>query len=101
MASGVPAAYELPAGIARLRPQIDHPVGALDDFEIVLDHDDRVAAFDQALKDLHEQRDIVEVQTGRRLVEDEKLAARGISVLARRVLAQMRDQFEPLRFAAG
>ena len=30
--------------------EVDHPVGGLDDFEIVLDHDDRVALRDQLMQ---------------------------------------------------
>ena len=39
---------ELAALVAALRPEVDHPVGRLDDVEVVLDDDDRVAALDQA-----------------------------------------------------
>ena len=44
---------ELPTFVASLRPEIDDPIGTLDHLEIVLDHDDRVAGFDESLKQLH------------------------------------------------
>ncbi len=44
----------LAAGLAALRPQIDDPVGCLDDVEIVLDHDHAVALVDQAVQHLQE-----------------------------------------------
>src|SRR5215203_1850358 len=52
---------QLPSFLASLRSKINHPVGAFDHLEIVLDHDNRVPAFDQALKDLHQQSNIIEV----------------------------------------
>ena len=50
---------------------------------------------------LHQHRDVVEMQPGRRLVEDEKVAA-GRSVLLRAgaLVREVPDEFEPLRFAA-
>ena len=102
IASGVPARDELAAFVARFRSEIDDPIGAFDHFEIVLDHDERLPGFDQSLKQLHQQRDIVEMQSGRRFVEDEEVAAsESVSVLAGDVIRQMADELEPLRFAAG
>ena len=49
-ASGVPARDDFAAFVAAFRPEIDDPVGALDHLEVVLDHDDRIARFDQPLK---------------------------------------------------
>ena len=71
--SGVPAGDDFTAFLARFRTEIDDPVGAFDHFEIVLDHDYRVPAIDQALKKLQQNRDIIEMQSGRRFVEDEKI----------------------------
>ena len=87
---------QLPAFVARFGPEVDHPIGALDHFKVVLDHDQRVAALDQSLKQPHQDRDVVEMQSGRRLVEDEEIAIR---VLA--LVGEMPHQFQPLRFAAG
>ena len=90
---------DLPAFVARLRPQVDHPVGTFDHFEIVLDHDQRIPALHQSLKQPHQDGDIVEMQSSRRLVENEKTSGRSIRV--RRFVRQMPDQLQPLRFAAG
>ena len=40
---GSPRRHDRPALVAALGPEIDHPVGACDDIEVVLDDDDRVA----------------------------------------------------------
>ena len=93
---------EFSAFVAGLRPEIDDPIGALDHLEIVLDHDDGVAGFDESLKQLHQHRDIVEMQPRRRLVEDKEIAAGGPVLLrAGTLVRQMPDEFETLRFAAG
>jgi hypothetical protein len=38
------------ACVSGFRPQVDDPIGALDHFQIVLDHHDGVTAIDQPLK---------------------------------------------------
>src|SRR3954469_14660905 len=53
-----------------LRPEIDDPVGRLDDVEVVLDDQDGVAGVDESMQDLEELLDVGEVEAGRRLVED-------------------------------
>ena len=95
----MPRSDHLPAFFATFRAKIDDPVGAFDDFEIVLDHHDRIARFDQALKQPDEKRDVVEMQTGGRFIEDEKIAAFSYRVAA--VSAKMPNELKPLRFAAG
>ena len=60
----------LTAAGAAFRSEIDHPIGGLDDIEIVLDDDHRVAVIAQAVQDLKQLLDVVEVQTGGRLIED-------------------------------
>src|SRR5256885_1062927 len=60
---GRPPRHDLAALLAALRPHVDDPVGGLDDVEVVLDDDDRVA---RLLEVLHR----LEVQAGRRLIED-------------------------------
>ena len=60
----------LAAAGAALGPHVDDPVGGLDDVEVVLDDDDRVAGVDDALQDAEQLADVFEVQAGRRLVED-------------------------------
>src|SRR5579871_4950741 len=68
---------EAPAAVAALWPEVDEPVGALHDVEVVLYHDDRVALVDEALQDLEQPADVLEVQAGRGLVEDVEGVARG------------------------
>src|SRR5437764_1840637 len=88
--------------VARVWAKIDHPIGALDHLEIVLDHDDGVASLDQSLKQPHEDRDIVEMQTSRRLVEDEKVAARRAVLFRTNIfIGEVSDELKPLRFTAG
>ena len=59
-----------PAAVAALRPEVDDPVGGLDDVEVVLDDEDRVAAVDEPVEDLEQLLDVGEVEAGGRLVED-------------------------------
>ncbi len=82
------------AAIAAFRAEIDHPVRGLDDFEIVLDHDNAVSLSDQFMQDLEQLGDIVKMQSGRRLVENVERAAG-------RALAEFFCEFDALRFAAG
>ncbi len=63
------------AAVAGFRAHVDEPVGRLDYVEIVLDHDDAVPQVDQAMQHLEQLRQVVEVQAGRRLVEEVKRAA--------------------------
>ncbi len=91
------------AAFAALRPQVDHPVGALDHVQIVLDHDQRTATVDQLPKGRQQLGNIVKVQPGRRLVQNVKHAAglRGLDVgVDRAHLRQMRRQLHALRLPA-
>ncbi len=54
-----PAAPFTPLG-----PQVEHPVGRLDDVEVVLDDDHRVALIAQAVQPLQQPPDGVEVKAG-------------------------------------
>ena len=51
--------------------QIDDVVGALDYIEIMLDNDNRVPVADELVKRLHQRVDVVEMETGSRLIKDE------------------------------
>src|ERR1700675_2566475 len=62
------------AVITRFRAEIHNPIRAFDDFEVVLDHHDRMSATDQSLEQTQQHRDVVEMQSGRRLVEDKEIA---------------------------
>ena len=86
--------HDIPTRFTGLGPQVDDPVGRLDHVEVVLDHDHRVAQVDQAIEHVEQLGDVVEVQAGRRLVEQvERLAGVGPGQLGR--------QLDALRFAAG
>ena len=92
--SGVPAATTSPPRDARLGAQVDDPVGRLDHVEVVLDDDDRVAEIDQPVQHVEQLADVVEVQAGRRLVEEvERLAGVGPG--------QLGGQLDALGLAAG
>ena len=81
------------AAVAALRPEVDDPVGGLDDVEVVLDDEDRVAAVDQPVEHLEQLLDVGEVEAGRRLVED-------VQRPAGRPPRQLGRQLDPLRLAA-
>src|SRR5690349_4663620 len=53
---------DLPAAMAALGAEINHPVGGLDHVEVVLDYDHGVAVVAQAVQHLEQLFDIVEVQ---------------------------------------
>jgi hypothetical protein len=80
------------AGVAALGAQIGDPIRDLDDFEVVLDDEHRVAGLDQCPQHFEEFSDIVEMQARRRLVED----VEGASGRAPRKLFR---QFDALRLA--
>src|SRR6185295_2824088 len=67
---------DLAAAIAGFRSEIDHPVGELDDVEVVLDEHERVTRIHQSLEDARELLDVVEMQTGGGLVHEVQLAPR-------------------------
>src|SRR5215813_8322894 len=60
----------LTAGLATLRSQIDQVVSSLDHIEVVFDDDQRVTCLDELLERSEQLRDVVEVKTGRRFIED-------------------------------
>ena len=53
-----------------LRAEVDDVVGFRDDIEVVLDHDHRVAGFDQPVEDCNELRDVGHVQADGGLVQN-------------------------------
>ena len=85
---------DLAAFIAAFGSEVDDPVRAFDDFQVVLDDDDAVAFLNEAVEDFDEERDIIEVEACRRLVEDQECLLAG---LANEVV----DELEALGFAAG
>ena len=78
---------------AALGTQLDHPVGARDDVEVVLDDEERVAALDQAREAGEQALDVGGMEAGRGLVEEEE----GVGA---RVSAEMGRQLDALGLAA-
>ena len=80
---GRPRDDQLAAGFAAFGANVDHPVGGLDDVEVVFDHEDRVPRLHEAIEDLEELLNVVEVEPGRGLVEDvERASCRALAQLA-------------------
>ena len=65
---------DLAARLAAFGAEVDDPVGGADHVEVVLDHEQRMARGEQPLERAEQLRDVVEVQAGRRLVEEEQRA---------------------------
>src|SRR6266508_4052982 len=61
--------HDAAAGVPSFGAEVDDPVGRADHVEVVLDDDDRVSLFRQRAKNGKQLLDVVEVETGRRLVE--------------------------------
>src|SRR6187399_438355 len=76
------------------RTEIDDPVGAPDDFKVVLNDEDARAGAEKSLKRIEEFGDVVKVQAGGGLVEDVERAFAG-------GLRQMRGELHALGFATG
>src|SRR4029078_7488719 len=68
---------EVTSSLSSLRPELDHPVGGIDELEGMLDGEDGVAARDEGKEGAEEPLDVARVQAGRRLVEEEERASRG------------------------
>ena len=110
-ACGCGGGDQLAAVLAALGSQVDDPVGCANHIQVVLDDEQRMAGLEQQAKGVHQARDVLEVQSGGRLIEDQQFAdaARRRAVLAAAVprarrapgrLGQMTGEFQPLRFAA-
>src|SRR5258708_151875 len=82
------------AAFAAFGAEVDDPVGLLDDVEVVLDDEHGVAEIDEALQDVEEFSNVVEMQAGGGLVENVKRAA-GLA------FGKLASEFDALRFAAG
>src|SRR6516165_4768424 len=82
------------AALSAFGAKVDDPVGLLDDVEMVLDDEHGVAQIDEALQDVEEFADVVEMQAGGGFVED----VHGAAGLAFRKFA---GKFDALGFAAG
>jgi hypothetical protein len=66
--------HDQAAGVAALGAEVDQPVGRADHVQVVLDHDQRVAAVDQLAQRAHELGNVVKVQAGGGLVKQEQRA---------------------------
>jgi hypothetical protein len=88
--------HDMAAGVAAFGAEIDDSIRGLDDlddFEIVLDDEPRVAGLDQRIQRFEKLPHIVEMQPRRRLVEDVECAAGGAP-------RKFFRQFDALRLAA-
>src|SRR5882724_3611821 len=82
------------AAFAAFGAEVNDPIGLLDDVEMVLDDEHGVAEIDEALQDVEELSNVVEVQAGGGLVENVERAA-GLA------FGKLASQFDALGFAAG
>ena len=88
------AAGDDPApGRPALGAHVDQMVGDLDDVEVVLDDDDRVAAVHEFVEHLQQQADVLEMESRRGFVEDVERAARV-------AFRKLRREFDALALAA-
>ena len=85
------------ARLAALRTEVDDPVGRADHVEVVLDDDQRMPGVEQAAERAEQLRDVVEVQAGRRLVEQEQRRAFRLA-LGR--FGEVTGELQALRLAA-
>ena len=85
------AVQHLPAMLARRRADIDQPVGAAHGFQVMLDHEQRVARRLQALQGFEQRFAIGRVQTGRGFVQHIDHAEQ--------LRAQLRRQAQALQLA--
>ena len=86
-------AEDLAAAGTALGSEVDDVVGGLDDVQIVLDDEDRVAAVDEAAEDFEKPVHVLKVKAGRRLVEE-------VEGLASLPLCELAAELDSLRFAA-
>ena len=74
-----------------LRTKVNDPVSALDYFEVVLNHDNGVALFNEGMEYLQQPFYILEVQPGSRLVKHVNTGSSG-------ALGEFFGKFNALRF---
>src|SRR3954471_2841104 len=88
-----PPGHDLAARAAPLRPHINDPISRLDDVQIVFDDHDGIALVAQPMQDVEQLRYVVEMQPGRRLIED-------VQRPSGRTLRQLTCELYTLGFAA-
>lgn len=74
---------------ATFRPQVDDPVGGLDDIQIMFNDHYGIALVAQAVKYLQQEFDVVKMQAGRRFIEY-------VQGPARVALGKLQGQLYPL-----
>src|SRR5207244_3755539 len=87
-------ADDSPAAGAAFRPQVDQPVGGLEDVQIVLNDDYGVPGINESMPDMQQLLDVVEVQAGGRLVEN-------VEGLTGAAFAQLAGQLDSLGLPTG
>ena len=94
-------ADQFAARFAAFGAQVDQPIGRADHVEVMFDHDQRMPDREQLAQRPHQLGDVVEMQTGGRLIEHEQRALLGqrLARLGCR-FGQETRQLEPLRFPA-
>ncbi len=92
-------ADDLATAVAALGTEVDDPVGGADDVEVVLDHQQRVPCRQQLAERTQQLRNVLKVQSRRRLVKQEQLAAMGGAGEHSARLGEMPRQFQALGFA--
>src|SRR6266850_877083 len=94
---------DMPATFAAFGTEVNHPIGFGDQFEIVLNDDNRMTGVNEPLQDLDEPFDIRHVEADGRFFEKEEIAL-GSAIKKVRLLKpgqEMADQFDTLRFPAA
>src|SRR5690349_4971921 len=86
---------ELAALVAAFGTKVQDPIGALDNIEVMLDDENRVAGFDEALEAVEQPLDIGEMEAGGGFVEDIEVVPSATQ------LAEFGSEFHTLRFATG
>ncbi len=86
--------HDAAAGLAPLGPEVDDPVGPLDDLHVVLDDQHGIARRHEAVQHVQEQLDVGEVQAGGGLVQQVERPSGAF-------LDQLAGQLDALGLAAG
>src|SRR5260370_8381626 len=84
--------------VARARSQLDHPVGPLDDVQVMLDHEHRVPGVHEAVEHAAQGAHVVEMEAGGGLVQDVQLARAAMLPAARE--RELAGDLQPLGLAA-
>ena len=66
--------HQQATGFAALRPEVNQPVTGAHHIEVVLNHNQRVAVFQQAAHGAHQLGNVIKVQAGGRFVKQEQHA---------------------------